>query len=131
MALWRKFVAELLGTALLVFFGVGAATLMFGFKFDGGSVAAGVVATAFTFGLVLLALVYVIGPVSGCHVNPAVTLGALLARRLPLVEAVGYWIAQFVGGILGALRAVGHVQHLAAVQHVHDRSRHGRLGRAI
>ncbi len=103
MALWRKFVAELLGTALLVFFGVGAATLMFGFKFDGGSVAAGVVATAFTFGLVLLALVYVIGPVSGCHVNPAVTLGALLARRLPLVEAVGYWVAQFVGGILGAL----------------------------
>ena len=103
MALWRKFVAELLGTALLVFFGVGAATLMFGFKFDGGSVAAGVVATAFTFGLVLLALVYVIGPVSGCHVNPAVTLGALLARRLPVVEAVGYWVAQFVGGILGAL----------------------------
>ncbi len=103
MALWRKFAAELLGTALLVFFGVGAATLMFGFKFDGGSIAAGVVATAFTFGLVLLALVYVIGPVSGCHVNPAVTLGALLARRLPLVEAAGYWVAQFVGGILGAL----------------------------
>jgi len=99
----RKFAAELLGTALLVFFGVGAATLMFGFKFDGGSVAAGVVATALTFGLVLLALVYVIGPVSGCHVNPAVTLGALLARRLPVVEAVGYWVAQFVGGILGAL----------------------------
>jgi aquaporin Z len=103
MVLWRKFTAELLGTALLVFFGVGAATLMFGFKFDGGSIAAGVVATAFAFGLVLLALVYVIGPVSGCHVNPAVTLGALLARRLPLAEAVGYWVAQFVGGILGAL----------------------------
>jgi aquaporin Z len=103
MAMMRKFAAELLGTALLVFFGVGAATLMFGFKFDGGSVAAGVVATALTFGLVLLALVYVIGPVSGCHVNPAVTLGALLARRLPPVEAVGYWAAQFVGGILGAL----------------------------
>ncbi len=99
----RKFATELLGTGLLVFFGVGVATLMFGFKFDGGSVAAGVVATALAFGLVLLGLAYTIGPISGCHVNPAVTMGALLAGRLPLVEAVGYWVAQFVGGILGAL----------------------------
>src|SRR5512132_279855 len=103
MTMVRKFLTELLGTALLVFFGVGVATLMFGFKFDGGSVAAGVVATALAFGLVLLALAYAIGPISGCHVNPAVTMGALLAGRLPLVEAVGYWVAQFVGGILGAL----------------------------
>jgi aquaporin Z len=103
MTMMRKFAAELLGTALLVFFGVGVATLMFGFKFDGGSVAAGVVATALAFGLVLLALAYALGPISGCHVNPAVTMGALLAGRLPLVEAVGYWVAQFVGGILGAL----------------------------
>ena len=65
--------------------------------------AAGVVATALAFGLTLLALVYLIGPISGCHVNPAVTIGALLARRLPLTEAVGYWIAQFAGGIVGAL----------------------------
>ncbi len=99
----RKFVAEMLGTGLLVFFGVGAATLMFGFGFDGGSVAAGVVATALTFGLVLLALAYAIGPLTGCHVNPAVTLGALLAGRLPVKDALGYWVAQFVGGILGAL----------------------------
>jgi aquaporin Z len=62
-----------------------------------------VVATALAFGLVLLALAYVLGPVSGCHVNPAVTLGALLSRRLPVVEAVGYWVAQFAGGLLGAL----------------------------
>jgi aquaporin Z len=99
----RRFAAELLGTGLLVFFGVGVATLNFGFKFDGGSVAAGVVATALAFGLVLLALAYVLGPISGCHVNPAVTLGAWLARRISLAEAAGYWIAQFVGGILGAL----------------------------
>ena len=99
----RKFAAELLGTGLLVFFGVGVATLDFGFKFDGASIAAGVVATALAFGLVLLALAYVLGPISGCHVNPAVTLGALLSRRISLVEAAGYWVAQFVGGFLGAL----------------------------
>jgi aquaporin Z len=99
----RKFAAELLGTGLLVFFGVGVATLMFGFHFDGGSVAAGVVATALAFGLVLLALAHAIGPLTGCHVNPAVTMGALLARRLPVKEAIAYWVAQFVGGILGAL----------------------------
>ncbi len=81
---YRKFGAELFGTALLVFFGCGVATLMFGFGFDGGSVAAGVVATALAFGLVLLSLAYVLGPVSGCHVNPAVTVGALLAGRIPL-----------------------------------------------
>src|SRR5262245_37269743 len=90
----RKLAVEFLGTAILVFLAVGAATLMFGFKFDGGSVAAGVVATALAFGLTLLALVYLIGPVSGSHVNPAVTIGALLTGRIPLVEAVGYWIAQ-------------------------------------
>jgi aquaporin Z len=99
----RKLFAELLGTALLVFFGVGAATLSFGFKLDGGSTAAGIVVTALAFGLVLLALVYTIGPVSGCHVNPAVTIGFVVSKRISLNDALGYWIAQFVGGIVGAL----------------------------
>jgi len=99
----RKLAAELLGTALLVYFAVGVATLSFGFGTIGGSFAAGVVATALAFGLTLLALAYVLGPISGCHVNPAVTMGALLARRLQIADAVGYWVAQFVGGILGAL----------------------------
>src|ERR1700748_370519 len=103
----RKLAAEFLGTAILVFFAVGVATLMFGFKFAGGSVAAGVVATALAFGLTLLALVYLIGPVSGCHVNPAVTMGALLTGRIRVTEAVGYWIAQFAGGIVGALALWG------------------------
>jgi len=99
----RKCAAELLGTALLVFFAVGVATLSFGFGVAGASFASGVVATALAFGLTLLALAYVLGPVSGCHVNPAVTVGALLSGRIGITEAVGYWIAQFVGGILGAL----------------------------
>ncbi len=99
----RKLATELLGTGFLVYFAVGVATLSFGFGTAGASYAAGVVATALAFGLVLLALAYVLGPVSGCHVNPAVTIGVLLSGRMPLVEAIGYWIAQFVGGILGAL----------------------------
>jgi aquaporin Z len=99
----RKFAVELLGAGLLVFFAVGAATLCFGFKLAGGSYSAGVVTTAFAFGLVVLALAYAIGPVTGCHVNPAVTLGAVLARRMPLSEGIVYMAAQFVGGILGAL----------------------------
>jgi aquaporin Z len=103
----RRLVAELLGTALLVFFAVGVATLSLGFKFAGSSTSAGVVATALAFGLVLLALVYAIGPVSGCHVNPAVTMAFVTSRRMSLQEGIGYWIAQFVGGILGALALWG------------------------
>jgi aquaporin Z len=99
----RKMAAELLGTGLLVYFGVGVATLSFGFDTAGSSFAAGVVVTALAFGLVLLALAYVLGPISGCHVNPAVTIGAWLSGRVPLADAVGYWAAQFIGGILGAL----------------------------
>jgi aquaporin Z len=103
----RKLAAEFLGTATLVFIGVGAATLVFGFHEFGfrsaSSVAAGVLSVGMAFGLILLALVYVIGPISACHVNPAVTLGALLTRRLGLAEAAGYWAAQFAGGIVGAL----------------------------
>jgi len=99
----RKLGAEFLGTALLVYVAVGVATLSFGFGVTGSSFAAGVVATALAFGLVLLALAYSLGPISGCHVNPAVTLGALLAGRIPVTDAVGYWVAQFAGGIAGAL----------------------------
>jgi aquaporin Z len=99
----RKLAAELLGTALLVFFAVGTATLAFGFQLHGGSIAAGIVMTSLAFGLVLLALAYAIGPVSGCHVNPAVTLGFVVADRMTLKEAAGYWAAQLIGGIAGAI----------------------------
>lgn len=98
----RKLVAEFLGTALLVIFAVGTATLTFGFDLTGSSRSAGIVATALAFGLVLLALVYTLGPISGCHVNPAVTLGFVASGRMPVSEAVGYWVAQFAGGLAGA-----------------------------
>ena len=99
----RKFVAEALGTALLVFVGVGVATLSFGFKLTGTSVYAGVAATALAFGFVLLALAYTLGPISGAHVNPAVTLGFVLGGRMRWREAGPFWVAQFLGGIIGAL----------------------------
>src|SRR4051794_22764262 len=99
----RKLAAEFVGTALLVIFAVGAATLAFGFGATAQTPASGVVMTAFTFGLVLLSLVYAIGPISGCHVNPAVTMGFVVSRRMALSDAIGYWIAQFAGGLVGAL----------------------------
>lgn len=86
--------AEFLGTLLLVFFGVGAAVLAAEYI--------GSLGVALTFGFTLLALAYTIGPISGSHVNPAVTLGMLCARRIDLEMAIKYWIAQIVGGIAGA-----------------------------
>jgi aquaporin Z len=99
---WKKLVAEFFGTLVLVTIAVGVATESFGFRLFGLSYAAGVVATALAFGLVLVALVYAIGPISGCHINPAVTLGFLGSGRMKVTEAVAYWVAQFAGGIAGA-----------------------------
>ncbi|GAB2916156.1 aquaporin Z [Rhodococcus aerolatus] len=90
----RTYLAELLGTAILVIGGVGTAVLA------GDTV--GTVGVALAFGLTLLALAYAIGPISGCHVNPAVTLGVALAGRLSPRDAVGYVVAQLVGGLAGA-----------------------------
>lgn len=112
----KKLVAEGAGTALLVFFGAGVATLSFGFGAAGSSISAGVVATAFAFGLVLLVLVYALGPISGAHVNPAVTLGFLVARRISVRDAAGYWVAQLVGGIVGALVLYGVVHSSSIYQ---------------
>jgi aquaporin Z len=89
-----KYAAELFGTFVLVMGGVGAAVL-------GGS-QIGNVGVALAFGLSLLAMVYTIGPISGCHVNPAVTFGALLSGRIRLKQAVGYMLAQIMGAIVAA-----------------------------
>jgi aquaporin Z len=102
-AMVRRYLAELIGTGLLVFFGAGVATVSFGFRGFGTSVSAGILVTGLVFGLVLLGLVAVISPISSCHVNPAVTLGAFLAKRIPLTDLIGYWVAQMLGGLLGAL----------------------------
>lgn len=90
----RKYAAELVGTFVLVFAGVGSAVLA------GKHI--GFAGIALAFGLSLLVMVYTIGPISGCHINPAVTFGVLLARRIGIKDAIGYWIAQIIGGILAA-----------------------------
>jgi aquaporin Z len=95
----KKYVAEFLGTATLVLLGCGAATLG-GY---GGQGVAGIVAIAFAFGLAVTAMAYAIGPVSGCHINPAVTIGAWAAGRFPTALVPGYVIAQVLGGIAGIL----------------------------
>jgi aquaporin Z len=94
-SLVRKLVVEGVGTALLVFIGVGSAV----FGFD----TVGPVGVALAFGLVVLALAYSIGPVSGCHINPAITLGVLIRGGITAREATAYWIVQVVGAIVGAL----------------------------
>lgn len=61
------------------------------------------VGTAMAFGLSVVAMAYTIGGISGCHINPAITLGVLLSGRMSVKDAVGYWIGQILGGIVGAL----------------------------
>ena len=91
----RACIAELIGTAVLVFFGCGTACVI------GCDVTGGYLATAIAFGLVIVAMAYSIGNISGCHINPAVTLSMFISNKISLKDAVTYWIAQFAGGILG------------------------------
>lgn len=90
----KKLVAETVGTATLVLFGCGAAVLA------GPEV--GQLGIAFAFGLAIVAMAYGIGPVSGCHINPAVSLGVFLAGRMTANEMLMYWAAQFLGALIGA-----------------------------
>jgi aquaporin Z len=90
----KKYAAELVGTFVLVFGGVGSAVLA------GSHI--GFVGVSFAFGISLLAMAYAIGPISGCHINPAVTLGILVAKKIGAKEAVLYMIAQVVGAIIAS-----------------------------
>lgn len=87
------FAAEFVGTAVLVMIGPGAAIL---------APDLGHLGVALAFGFALLIMAYVIGPISGCHINPAVTLGMLLSKKVRPRQAVYAWIAQVTGGIFGA-----------------------------
>jgi len=100
----RKLTAEFIGTFLLVFLAVGSAVFGIGggVGADAAGPSSGTVGVALTFGLVVLVLAYAFGPISGTHVNPAVTLGMLLAKRQAPKESGGYFLAQFAGAIAGA-----------------------------
>ena len=90
----KKLSAEFVGTLVLVLFGCGAAVL--------GPAPFDQLAVSLAFGFAIVAMAYGIGPVSGCHVNPAVSLAAFVAGRMSAKDMAGYWAAQFLGAIAGA-----------------------------
>src|SRR5579863_4740920 len=89
----KKYLAEMVRTFILVLFGCGTAVVA------GDKV--GIVGIALAFGLALIGAAYGIGPISGCHINPAVSLGVWAAGRMKAGEMVFYWAGQFFGAILG------------------------------
>jgi len=97
----HKALSEFIGTFTLVLFGCGAAVVAGPAIADANTV--GVLGIAFAFGLAIVAMAYGIGPISGCHVNPAVSLGVLIAGRMSVSDFVSYVIAQVLGAIAGAL----------------------------
>lgn len=92
----RKYVAEFLGTLTLVLFACGTAAIV------GCTTPAGYATVAVAFGLVIVAMAYSVGNVSGCHINPAVSFAMLLSGRMSKKDFVGYVVAQLLGGIAGA-----------------------------
>jgi aquaporin Z len=90
----KKYLAELVGTFILVLFGCGTAVIA------GDKV--GILGIAFAFGLALIGAAYGIGPISGCHINPAVSLGVWTAGRMTIRDLIGYWVGQFAGAIIAS-----------------------------
>ncbi len=95
----KKFLAEMLGTAILVLFGCGAAVI----AGADGTTGIGLTGIALAFGLAIVAAAYGLGPISGAHLNPAVSLGVMLAGRIGTGTFIVYAIAQVFGAIIGAL----------------------------
>ncbi len=105
MSLTKKFVAEFIGTFWLVFGGCGSAVLAAGFMSkppDSIHLGIGFLGVALAFGLTLLTMVYTIGPISGCHINPAVSFGLWAGNRFSATELVPYIVAQVAGAILAS-----------------------------
>jgi aquaporin Z len=97
----NKQIAEFVGTFALVFFGCGAAAI--GGLAPAGPTAINLLGIASAFGFAIVAMAYGIGPISGCHVNPAVSFGAFVAGRMSASQMISYWIAQVLGAIVGAV----------------------------
>ena len=98
----KKYISEAIGTFTLVFFGCGTAVVCGGFTGGLGGGYLGVAAIALAFGLAIVASAYAIGPVSGCHVNPAVSLSMVLTGRLSGKDFGGYVAGQLVGAFAGS-----------------------------
>src|SRR5215510_9472872 len=98
MSLTRRAAAEFLGTFWLVFGGCGSAVLAAAFP----NVGIGLLGVSFAFGLTVLTMAYAIGHVSGCHLNPAVSVGLCVGGRFPIGDLVPYIVAQVAGGAAGA-----------------------------
>jgi len=90
----QKYLAELLGTFVLVFIGTGAAVIA------GKSL--GVLGIAFAFGVAVLVMVYAIGPISGCHINPAITVAMLVNGKIPTRDALIYIVVQCIGAVIAS-----------------------------
>ncbi|MCL2131322.1 MAG: aquaporin [Lentimicrobiaceae bacterium] len=96
--MFKKFIAEMTGTMVLVLLGCGAAV----FNAGGAGSAAWVLTVAFAFGLAVVAMAYTIGPISGCHINPAITVAAWISGRMKCAEATVYVAAQLAGAFIGS-----------------------------
>jgi len=114
----KKYVAEFLGTFVLVFMGCGAAVFL------GAATGVGHLAVALAFGLSIVAMAYVIGGISGCHINPAVSLSMLISKKISVGNFVGYVIAQTVG----AIAAAALLQGLLSMTGIVDATLPGGLG---
>ncbi|MBR6589297.1 MAG: MIP family channel protein [Bacteroidaceae bacterium] len=97
----KKYLAEMIGTMVLVLMGCGTAVSL-GCTSNDPALASTVVGTAMAFGLAVVAMAYTIGGISGCHINPAITLGCLLSGRISGKDAGMYMIFQTIGAIIGA-----------------------------
>ena len=101
MSTLKKGIAEFIGTFVLVLFGCGTAVVV-GAKMSGELSTAGYLTTALAFGLVIVAMAYSIGNVSGCHINPAVSIAMLIVKKLSVKDFAAYVIAQVLGAIAGS-----------------------------
>ena len=101
---YKKYLAEFIGTFVLVFFACGTAAVV-----GCDPAGSGYLLTALAFGLVIVAMAYSIGNISGCHINPAVSIAMLITGKLTLVDFAGYLVAQFAGAIAGAAALMAFV----------------------
>ena len=112
MTLSKRCFAEFLGTFWLVFGGCGSAVLAAAFP----NLGIGFAGVALAFGLTLLTMAFTIGPISGCHINPAVSVGLVVGKRFPVSELLPYVVAQVLGGIAGSGYVIPHCQRQRRIQ---------------